>query len=97
MRPQDYGWKPLGRNSFSKGTSYLKIYDKGKVFTVVTELDHPSWGRTRLVRHDVTHAQLEEILKNPRVHTAKGHRSDPKKRRLEYLFEQVEQDMKGRS
>lgn len=41
--------------------------------TVATCLDHPVKGKTQLFRKRVTIRQLNEIFRNPRVHTGKGY------------------------
>lgn len=41
--------------------------------TVGTCLEHPRQGRTQLFRRGVSDALLEEILRDPRVHTPKGY------------------------
>ena len=43
--------------------------EKGQV---VTSLHHPKSGKTRLSRDVVSYEEIEEILKNPRVHTYRG-------------------------
>ena len=43
--------------------------EKGQV---VTSLHHPKSGKTQLSRDVVSYEEIEEILKNPRVHTHRG-------------------------
>jgi len=46
--------------------------------TVATSLDHPRLGRNQLFQRNVNLQQLEEIFRNPKLHTGKGvHRRVP--------------------
>lgn len=42
-------------------------------YTVTTQITHPKKGRTQLHRRHCTMTDINEILKNPRVHTSKGY------------------------
>lgn len=43
-------------------------YSRG---TVATVMKHPKYGMGHLYRRNIGHDQLEEIFKNPRVHSSK--------------------------
>lgn len=43
-------------------------YSKG---TVGTAMRHPKYGHGQLFRRNISHDQLEEIFKNPRVHSSR--------------------------
>lgn len=74
---KDNGWKPidwqgnLGMLSMWKDDMRLNIYTT--TMTVGTCLNHPKKGKTQLFRKNVSMDELEEIYKNPRVHTNKGY------------------------
>lgn len=43
--------------------------------TVGTYLNHPRQGKTQLFRKNVSLELLDEIFKNPRIHTGKGYQT----------------------
>lgn len=53
-----------------KGVALTVWYDVDTVLTVMT---HPKLGKTRLRRKNVTPEEMEDIFKNPRLHTRKGY------------------------
>lgn len=57
--------------SFSKEDMQLNVYYS--TGTVSTAIKHPKKGRTQLFRRNVSFSQLEELFKNPRLHTGKGY------------------------
>ena len=58
--------------SFRKGDTRINVYPSK--MTVATCLKHPRKGKTQLFRRNVDNQLLEEIFKNPRIHTRKGYR-----------------------
>jgi hypothetical protein len=53
--------------SFVKGDSRINVYYSR--MTVATVVDHPRFGRNQMFRKNVPLAVLEEIFRNPRIHS----------------------------
>lgn len=61
----------IGMISFTKEDRRINIYlTKG---TVATCLNHPKKGKTQLFRKRCNLSDVENIFKNPRIHTRKGY------------------------
>lgn len=73
----NHGWTFLAHQPSNRMVSYKKEDMRVNVYyttmTIATCMNHPVKGKTQLFRRDVTLEQLEEIFKNPRVHTLKGY------------------------
>lgn len=73
-----HGWREVwhrideGRVRFKKGKDDIVDvwYTKMTVGTIIT---HPTKGRGQLFRKHVSKGLLEDIFKNPRVHTGEGY------------------------
>jgi hypothetical protein len=63
----------IGMLSYKKGDVRINIYTTK--MTVATCLNHPKKGKTQMFRKKVTLTELQDIFKNPRVHTNKGYRT----------------------
>lgn len=57
--------------TFIRGKMKVEIWPSR--MTVATMLRHPKKGKSKLYRCQVTFELLDEIFKNPRVHTGKGY------------------------
>lgn len=60
---------------FKKEDVQINVYYT--TLSVVTILKHPIKGKTQLTRRSVSFTLLEDIFKNPRVHTGKGYYRKP--------------------
>lgn len=71
------GWKEVGHYEQSRVVSFKRDGERMNVYpttgTVGTALDHPTGGKTQLVRREVYTEQLEQIANNPRTHTRRGY------------------------
>jgi len=74
---KDNGYKEISCDEQSNVISFRKESTRINVYyttrTVGTCLNHPKRGKSQLFRRDVTVAQLEQLLRNPRTHTGKGY------------------------
>lgn len=74
---QRHGWKLEKRQHdismliYVRGNAQVNVYTT--TMTVATSLNHPVQGKTQLFRRRVSHELLDQILRNPRVHTDKGY------------------------
>lgn len=55
------------------GSVSIIVYFTDHGYTVATCLDHPSKGRTQLIRPDLGMEELERVFGNPRTHSGKGY------------------------
>lgn len=60
-----------GMISFTRGDVRINIWLTK--MTVGTCLYHPKQGNTQIFRRKVSFSELDQIFKNPRVHTGKGY------------------------
>lgn len=69
-----YGWKKTGNTGvrYKKGNSYVTIEElKSPYVRVTTTINHPTQGRTSLVRI-LYWNKVGWVFSNPRVHTGYG-------------------------
>lgn len=66
------GVKDSSMVSFMKNGARVNVWFVK--MTVGTYIDHPRRGKTQLFRKRVHKKMLEEIFKNPRVHTGRGYK-----------------------
>lgn len=79
------GWESIPPRDPHMVGSFLKVIDhspariniweserRGR--TVGTYLFHPKQGKTQLFRRCVSDKELQQIFKNPRVHSGKGYK-----------------------
>jgi len=57
--------------SFKKGVVRINVFYS--TMTVATCIPHPTKGKTQLFRKNVSMTELDNIFKEPRVHTGKGY------------------------
>lgn len=83
-----HGWQVLDIQGNIKMVRFMRaengdvqkvnVYYGGKggrsdLYTLATALNHPTKGKTQLFRKFIDTKELEEVLKNPRIHTQKGY------------------------
>ena len=74
-------WVIIFYKNFQEDRAQINVYWNMKglnnpnnmQYTVQTSLKHPKQGKTQLNRKNIGIKQLEEIFKNPRIHTGKGY------------------------
>lgn len=90
---EKYGWEKVSSGIYRRRGVMLKIVKRvGKGFQVVSFLEHPVHGNTALVRDRLNRQEMVDILRNPRVHTDKGWIPNSPRRRLNSLFNQIQQN-----
>jgi len=78
-----HGWKLLDYQPIIEMLSFTKMIDGHQArinvyitkMTVATCIKHPKKGKTQLFRKKVDYKLMNEIFKNPRIHTQKGYRT----------------------
>ena len=55
------------------GSISIIVYFTDHGYTVATCLDHPSKGKTQLIRPALGMEELERVFENPRIHSGKGY------------------------
>ena len=75
---QRHGWKLEKRQHdismliYARAGTQVNVYTT--TMTVATSLYHPVQGKTQLFRRRVSHELLDQVFRNPRVHTDKGYK-----------------------
>ncbi len=80
----EHSWEFCRHNEKNKSLDFKKNGTKCRVYypnmSVVTLLEHPTQGKTQLVRNGISWQELEMIFENPRIHTGKGYvKKSPRK------------------
>lgn len=79
----EYGWVLKARDKAPKTLEFLKENEDGlpskmmvwySTGRVATTVNHPTKGRNQMYRTEVGWGLLEELFKNPRLHTDRGYR-----------------------
>lgn len=72
-----HGWNIVSYHARTYVINLSRDKDRMNIYlttmTVQTAINHPKKGKTQLNRKNITPAELEKILKNPRQHTGKGY------------------------